>query len=61
MMAVSTQAVHRVRSVGVTVVNYSNRHSLDKHIWKMMDLNKTRQVSLLTPGILQCANTEMEI
>lgn len=38
-----------------------NKHSLDKHIWKMMDLGKTRQVSLLTPGILQCANTEMEI
>ena len=59
--SMSTRAVHRVRSMGVTGVNNSNRHSLDKHIWKMMDLNKTRQVSLLTPGILQCANTEMEI
>lgn len=61
MMAGSTQAVHRLRPVGVTGVNNSNKHPLDKYIWNMMDLNKTRQVSLLIPGILQCADTEMEI
>ena len=35
--------------------------SESKYLWNMMDLNKTGQVSLLIPGILQCADTEMEI